>query len=506
VSGRRAALGLLLIAAAAAPAIRPGTLQLRAHPLYLLADPADLSAFALRGANAAHRLPGRPDEPRAVRDPDRFAAGLDAGAVPADRFYLEYPPPALALFRLETALAGVPDLPPAAADAEHTDVAAHTPRTPAETAAWARLSAAARLHVLLMGVALVGLLWALRDAPGWWLVLLPGCVYFGLNRYDVLPALAVAVALRVVDRRPGGAGALLAFGAGLKLFPALFLPVLVRLAGWRVAAGFLLAGAAIAAGCLLTVGVEGTLAPLRVQLGRPPELGSWTLYGRLLPTALAYSPAARLVILFTVVAACAVRKPADLSSAVRRCGLILLTFTQLAVFWSPQWLVWFVPLAAGLGTRTATAMAAVDVCGYLSFPVLFHLGWGELPADWRQPTAEGLILVRTAAWGWLGWRFLTGEPTRGGFDLAAVRRAARPPRGLNWVGIEPAGEPVIRPTRALVPVTVRFDPQPGGGLDDVPQARDPRPAVAVFVPRAGRWVPTGKLVFNLPLDAIPEGS
>ena len=58
--------------------------------------------------------------------------------------------------------------------------------------------------------------------------------------------------------------------------------------------------------------------------------------------------------------------------------------------------------------------------------------------------------------------------------------------------------------QALVPVLVRFEPVPGGGLEDVPQAREPRPAVAVFAPRDGRWVPTGKLVFNLSVEELGE--
>ena len=266
--------------------------------------------------------------------------------------------------------------------------------------------------------------------------------------------------------------------------------------------------AVLAGASVWAVGVEGSLAPIRVQIDRPPELLGWGLYGRLLPTALAYSSAGRLGLLAAVVLACVVTRPAGLPSALRRCGLILLVFTQLAVFWSPQWLVWFLPLVVPLAAaerRTGWAAVAVDVTNYLSFPVLFHLGWAALPVAARQPTAEVLIGVRTLAWGWLGWRLLVGGQVRGGFDLIAVRAAVTPPRGLTLVSLEAAGEPRLTPGRALVPVTVRFEPVPGGGLEDVPQAREPRQAVAVFVPRDGRWVPTGKLVLNLTAEQIILG-
>ena len=497
---------------AALAAVQPGRLVGRSYVTYLVYDPADLGAFTVRAANAhAGRPPGRLDEPSPLYDPDRFAAKLVGPQPPlADRFYLEYPPPALGLFWLEAAVVGPAALPPAAADAEHTDVARHRPRTPAEREAWGRLGAAARVHLVLMAAALVALGVVLRGGPGLWLIALPGAGYFSLLRCDVLPALATAVAFRCVGRgRCGWAGAWLAVAVGLKLYPVLFLPVLVRLVGWkaglRLVAGFAVTLALIVAASVLAVGVEGAVTPIRLQLNRVPELGNWVLYGRLLPESLAYSSAGRLGLLAAVVLACVVTRPADLPAALRRCGLVLLAFTQLAVFWSPQWLVWFLPLTVpltALDRRTGWAAAAVDAANYLSFPVLFHLVWNELPVPVRQPTAEVLIAVRTLAWVWLGWRLLVGGRVRGGFDLPAVRAAVTPPRGLAWADIAAAGEPRVSAGRALVPVTVRFEPTPDGGLEDVPQAREPRQAVAVFVPRGGRWVPTGKLAFNLTAEEL----
>ncbi len=517
------AIGLLLAWAATAP----DALAARSRLAYLAYDPADLGAFAQRGANAATRLPGRTAEPRLL-GPGRFAEALD-GPPPdlSPRFFLEYPLPALALFRLEAWAVGLTGLPAAAADAFHTDVAHHLPRTDTEREAWGRLRNVSRLHITLMAAALVALILVLRPGPAAWLLVLPGAVYFSLFRYDVLPALATAVAFRCVDRkRWGWAGVWLAVGVGLKLYPVLFLPVLLRLAGFRfvprraseeeyprsrvgvrtksgrLTAGFIVTLALLAASSVAAVGVEGAFAPLRVQLGREPELDGWTLYGRLLPTALADSSAGRLGLLAAVVLACCWTRPADPDAARRRCGLILLAFTQLAVFWSPQWLVWFLPLAVPLAARerrTAWAVAAVDVTGYLSFPVLFHLVWGNLPAEWRPPVVEGMIGLRTLAWGWLGWRLLRGGPRlpSAGFRVEELQEAVTPPRGLKWQGVSPAGPPLMHGTTALQPVTVSFEPLPDGGLEDVPQAREPRQAVAVYAWDGDGWRPTGKLVFNL---------
>ncbi|MEM9701833.1 MAG: hypothetical protein AAF907_05260 [Planctomycetota bacterium] len=84
------------------------------------------------------------------------------------------------------------------------------------------------------------------------------------------------------------------------------------------------------------------------------------------------------------------------------------------------------------------------------------------------------------------------------------------PTGLRWMKCEFAGEPkfVLTPTGrldALLPVTVHFEPIPGGGLEDAPAARLPRAAVALFHHRPapkwafwspGAWGTGGRALFN----------
>jgi hypothetical protein len=68
---------------------------------------------------------------------------------------------------------------------------------------------------------------------------------------------------------------------------------------------------------------------------------------------------------------------------------------------------------------------------------------------------------------------------------------------MIWVNCEPLGEPLFGPGWAVLPVLVQFEPTPGGGLEDVPQAKEPRPVVAVFAWARRRWTTAGRAVFNL---------
>jgi hypothetical protein len=88
------------------------------------------------------------------------------------------------------------------------------------------------------------------------------------------------------------------------------------------------------------------------------------------------------------------------------------------------------------------------------------------------------------------------------------------PRGLRWVACRITGDAVlVRDSGtggivALVPVQIDFVPVEGGDMEDVPAAREPRPATAVFTFHAGTWHTAGRVVFNHTPDqtvtAFPE--
>lgn len=401
-------------AAAVLAVMRPGMLGPRewcSPGSYLVYDPTDFGAFALRGANAAAgRLPGRIDAPMWVT-PQELAARLDGPPVPfSERYYLEYPTAALVVFRL-----GFPaavEFPPAVADTHHVAVSQFVPRTDAERWVWAAFHSAAVVYVLVSAAGLVGLILVLirgyeSGAPpgAVWLAVLPGAVYFSLNRFDVLPALATALGFACLGRnRPAWSGGWFAIGALLKVYPVLFAPVILRYLGPKMGtawlagfAGVVLAGVGVS---VAAVGWEGTVGPIRVQLGRELEPG-WSHYGRLLPVELANHSPLRLAILAGAVLAAAVTRPADLSAVLRRCGVVLVVFVLLAVFWSPQWVVWFLPIVVPLAGRSRTIAAlaaAIDLLAYLTFALLCWVLSDYLDPAVADRIGVATIYLRTVLW------------------------------------------------------------------------------------------------------------
>ena len=86
--------------------------------------------------------------------------------------------------------------------------------------------------------------------------------------------------------------------------------------------------------------------------------------------------------------------------------------------------------------------------------------------------------------------------------LLAAARATGKPRGLHWLGVAIVGEAVLARNAAgaivaLVPVVVRFEPVEGSDMEQVPHAREPRVATALFTFRRGEWHTDGRVVFNL---------
>ena len=85
-----------------------------------------------------------------------------------------------------------------------------------------------------------------------------------------------------------------------------------------------------------------------------------------------------------------------------------------------------------------------------------------------------------------------------------IGAASGKPKGLTWVRCEVLGEPLFGPDWAVLPVLVQFEPTPDGGLEDVPQAKEPRPVVAMFSYARRRWLTTGRAVFNLSAEQVAK--
>lgn len=138
---------------------------------------------------------------------------------------------------------------------------------------------------------------------------------------------------------------------------------------------------------------------------------------------------------------------------------------------------------------------------------------GELSPWWVAGGLAGLALAGLAGrWLWHLGHAVQVERARELFRLQHERfeeqllvaaAATGKPRGLRWVGCAITGDAVLardaatRGILALVPVTIRFEPDEGSDLADNPAAREPRPATAVFTFARGQWHTDGRVVFNL---------
>jgi hypothetical protein len=355
-------------------------------------DDWDASALVLRGLNASlGRKPGLPEEPH-LSDEEFSAALTDPDRRLADRYFLEYPPAATWLFRLPFLLR--PLHPPAAlCDASYGNILFHQPRGDVERGLWRDLRRAGQVLAALMVVCLLLLMalvrWGYEPGGGLsgpaWLLVLPGALYFTINRFDVLPALVTALSLACLGRRWLIASAVfLALATAVKVYPVLLAPLVFRYlwadrrAALAWAAAYAGAGVALLLPPLLAADWQAIVGPLQVQLSREP-MGP-TIYVNL-PAALSENGwvgrGFRFGTLALLMLALCWSRPPGLASVLRRGALALMAFTSLSVFYSPQWVLWFSPLLvplAGKGRLLAALVAGLDVVTYLSFAVFMQYG------------------------------------------------------------------------------------------------------------------------------------
>lgn len=427
----------------------------------LLFDDYDAAARALRGLNASlGRTPGLPDDPPWLHDEDfrgRMALGpvrpeyLASLAVapqasfpgnlpwaalfqctqPDPPYFLEYPHTALVLFRMGYLFGNEVDpahVPPAVRDGRFHNLAQYAPRTDDERQLWRHLRRAIQFYAVLGAVCLLALMVVVRVGyePGGnlsgpiVLLVLPATLYFSVQRFDVVPALLMALSLFCLGRRWVVASAFFLGAATMvKVYPVLLTPLVLRFLFDRHRPRPALAWALVYGGTigafllpsLLLSGWEATWAPYRWQTSRWPEFG-WTFYEWLLPPRLAGNdPLGRWfrqgTVILTVLALMW-RRPAGLDGVLRRGAVVLIVFVSLQVFYSAQWIVWYTPLLVPLARRQRAVFwltLALDLATYNTFPVVFDLN-ASLEADFLRVE---LIYVRAAICAALVWVLLRAE-------------------------------------------------------------------------------------------------
>jgi hypothetical protein len=377
----------------------------------LVYDDWDWSAIVLRGLNASRgRTPGLDREPTLTAE--EFAEGLhDTNRPLQERYYLEYPLLATWIFRLPFLVHPV-SAPAVILDGHYGNILFHEPRDKGERDLWQSLRLAMQTYAALMMICLLLLMAIVRRGyePGGglagvvWLFLLPGALYFTLNRFDVVPALLTAASFACLGRRRLLASALfLATATMVKVYPILLAPIIVRyLFDHRRNA--VIWAAAFTAGCLvlllfplLWTDWQAISGPYRVQLTREP-MGA-TLYVDALPKALAANDwlgrGFRFGTLGLVMLALVARRPPNLESVLRRGTIGLIMFAALSVFFSPQWILWFSPLLVPLAGRRWSMLLLVvglDITTYLTVPV-------AMDADYRNwNLSEEMLTTIDHAW------------------------------------------------------------------------------------------------------------
>ncbi len=86
--------------------------------------------------------------------------------------------------------------------------------------------------------------------------------------------------------------------------------------------------------------------------------------------------------------------------------------------------------------------------------------------------------------------------------LLKVAGESGKPRGLRWLACSITSDALLvrevatQEIMAFVPVQLSFEPIEGSDMEEVPAAREPRPATALFTFAQGHWHTAGRVLFN----------
>lgn len=311
---------------------------------------------------------------------------------------------------------------------------------------------------LAMAIVLCALLWAgsaLFGGRVWCarslLYLGAGTIAVALGRYDLVPALAVVLAVALARRgRWSGAWAAAIVGTALKLFPALLLPGFL-LAEWRetgrLAWRKVVATAGVAGACATVqmIVAPGTLlSPVRYELRRGFEVsstggsltmllhpasigwqfgfGAWQVVGpdhEVIGVALGVAALGGLAAIWVLAWRGRLSVP-TVSLAV--LSVAVLTDRALApqylIWLAPLWALW--PLRAGWLTAAALTTLVFPVAYALegSIPGIGHAA-GMYPAMAVAAARNLALLLATAAWLRDELRSRTAAPPQTALELPA---------------------------------------------------------------------------------------
>jgi Glycosyltransferase family 87 len=269
-------------------------------------------------------------------------------------------------------------------------------------------------------------------ATNLWLWFVPCIGPLAFFRFDLVPAVLSGIAILGAARRPATAGALTAFGAALKLWPAIMMPVFLLRRGTarRVLAGFLGTGCLVAIATVALGGVSRALSPLRYQSGRGLQIESvaasplmflrafdpkaWPLRVSRFKSYEIFGPWVHVLLLSTsLLTALGIALLAVLWWRAHRLNAVSLavlgwlffatalvvTITNKAL--SPQYILWLGGPLAGLASHVANRevrragliLLIIAILTHLIFPI----SYGNLTIhSWKSVYAGSLLVTRNA--------------------------------------------------------------------------------------------------------------
>lgn len=257
-----------------------------------------------------------------------------------------------------------------------------------------------------------------------------------VTRFDVVPGVLAGAALLLLARHPRTASVFVAFGAALKLWPAVLLPALAapKATRWRVVAAAVVTGVLVVGITVAYGGPERLLSPLRYQSERGLQVESlpalplmvlwsvfrapWLVEFSSFVSQQIYGPGGHLMLqLASVATGLALLWMALMWVRLWRAGStvtaetvgwLMLASTGLLILtnkvFSPQYLLWLSPVAIAMvslaprrdtGVRRFTVLLLlVGVLTQLIYPILY--GW-VVGIYWANPLGVLLLAARDVA-------------------------------------------------------------------------------------------------------------
>jgi hypothetical protein len=218
---------------------------------------------------------------------------------------------------------------------------------------------------------------------------MPASIYFALYRFDIYPAAATLLAMFAIRRRSYTQGAIwLGVAAAFKGYVLFLLPAFcVFMIYQRGFVAALRLGVLVAVPTMLAllasltfVSWEEALAPFKYHAQRgfngqsTYDAINYLFEAQLSLNHMSFAPQS-LQVAFALAAAA--MRPRTFEELVNAFVFAVLGFMTFSVFYSPQFVLWLLPLVSFSGSRIMLSSAiALSWLTYLYFPIIFNLAYG----------------------------------------------------------------------------------------------------------------------------------